>query len=340
MEKKKFKFAVFIAAFSPFHLGHRAVLKRGLEIAEKVIVVIGSSSSARNIRLPFNAQERQEMIESSFSKEEKERFIFLKMKDHFYVPNLWISILQQKLSEITDDADELTILLSFKGDKSDYLKSFPQFATEEVEYDANRHFSDDLRNRFFTFDNSVLRFVPEPVGKFLLDFQKGPFFPDLKEEHTYIKNERAKWDGSPYPPIFSTVDAVVVRSSHVLLIIRGGNPGKGLLALPGGFIGEDETLEESILRELKEETKISTSLADLKRSIKSIRQFDQPKRSARGRTLTTCHLFDLGVGPLPKIKGGDDAKSAHWIPINEILTQEERFFEDHFHILNAMVFKI
>ena len=55
-----------------------------------------------------------------------------------------------------------------------------------------------------------------------------------------------------------TADIVVFSfdgtNLNVLLIKRGNEPYKGQWAFPGGFLDEDETLEEAARRELKEET--------------------------------------------------------------------------------------
>ena len=65
-----------------------------------------------------------------------------------------------------------------------------------------------------------------------------------------------------------TVDAVVVQSGHILLVKRGDMPGKGLWALPGGFLNQEETMLDGAIRELKEETKIKVPVPVLKGSIK------------------------------------------------------------------------
>ena len=49
------------------------------------------------------------------------------------------------------------------------------------------------------------------------------------------------------------VDGIVVHDEKVLLIKRGIEPGKGQWALIGGYVDWDETLEEAVVREVKEE---------------------------------------------------------------------------------------
>jgi ADP-ribose pyrophosphatase YjhB (NUDIX family) len=106
---------------------------------------------------------------------------------------------------------------------------------------------------------------------------------------------------------------------------RGDMPGKGLWALPGGFLNQEETMLDGAIRELKEETKIKVPVPVLKGSIKESKTFDAPNRSSRGRTITQAFFIDLGVGELPKVKGSDDAEKAFWVPFNKV--KQEKMFE-------------
>jgi bifunctional NMN adenylyltransferase/nudix hydrolase len=157
----------------------------------------------------------------------------------------------------------------------------------------------------------------------------------LLQEYHMVKKYKESWKAAPFPPTFMTVDAVVVQSGHILLVKRGDMPGKGLWALPGGFLNQEETMLDGAIRELKEETKIKVPVPVLKGSIKGSKTFDAPNRSARGRTITQAFHFDLGVGELPKVKGSDDAEKAFWVPFNQV--KQEKMFEDHFHIIDNFI---
>ncbi|MEK7358233.1 MAG: adenylyltransferase/cytidyltransferase family protein, partial [Bdellovibrionota bacterium] len=58
----KFKTAVVIGRFQPFHAGHQELIESALTLAEKVVIVVGSAGAARNLRNPFTADERIEMM--------------------------------------------------------------------------------------------------------------------------------------------------------------------------------------------------------------------------------------------------------------------------------------
>jgi bifunctional NMN adenylyltransferase/nudix hydrolase len=157
----------------------------------------------------------------------------------------------------------------------------------------------------------------------------------MLEEFAHVRDYRARWDQAPYPPVFVTADAVVIQSGHVLLVRRGGFPGKGLWALPGGFVGQEERIEDAAIRELREETRLKVPARVLRGLIKGSRVFDDPHRSSRGRTIT--HAFLIHLPPdlaLPEIRAASDAREARWVPLGEL--REDEMFEDHHAIIATM----
>jgi len=73
----------------------------------------------------------------------------------------------------------------------------------------------------------------------------------------------------------------------------------------------------------------------VKGSIKEWHAFDHPDRSFRGRTITHAAFIDLGSGPLPRVKGADDAEKAFWVKLSELDGKE--MFEDHIDIIRYFV---
>jgi len=173
---------------------------------------------------------------------------------------------------------------------------------------------------------------------------EGTWWSELKEEHTQIKAYHEKWESAPYAPTFVTTDAVIVQSAHVLLIKRGNFPFKDCWALPGGYLEKDKTIEENMIKELREETCIKLPAKVLKGSIKSTQVFDHPDRDPRGRTVTHAFYIDLGFPDekLPRVKDKqfeyskeDDAAESKWVPLNEVTGEMMAF--DHYAIISHFI---
>lgn len=162
-------------------------------------------------------------------------------------------------------------------------------------------------------------------------------YRELQNEYYHIKKYRAAWDKAPYAPTFVTCDCLIVQSGHVLLIKRKAAPGKGLLAIPGGFLNQGERIVDGIFRELKEETVIKVPMKVLRGSMVGQHVYDHPQRSLRGRVITHAGIVYLEDGPLPKVKGSDDAAKAMWVPINEVYKMQDMLFEDHFYIVEDLL---
>ena len=160
-----------------------------------------------------------------------------------------------------------------------------------------------------------------------------PEYEQVIREREFVETYKKQYASLPYPPIFSTADAVVIQSGHVLMIRRRAEPGKGLWALPGGYVNAntDKSVEDAAIRELREETGIKVPAPVLRGSIVRSKVFDAIDRSARGRIITHAFYIQLPDGELPKVKGSDDADKARWVPIAEVKSEE--CFEDHYEIL-------
>lgn len=330
---KSFEYCVCIGRFQPFHHAHHELIKEALNLAETVLIVIGSAGKAADIQNPWSALQREEMILGALSDEEKAHVKFLHVRDFWYTNNRWLAEVQSLVYEATEGVDDSKICDI--GESS----FFPQWKFIKMRNMDRMPHATVIRGLYFTHDNGYKSHVKPSVVSYLEDFKKTVTFKNLKEEYDYVRNYRGSWDGAPFAPTFVTVDAVVVKSGHVLVVRRKGNPGRGLIALPGGFLNQKETILEGCLRELKEETGIKLSKEELEKAITEEKVFDYPERSLRGRTITHAYLMDLGNGPLPIVKGSDDADKAWWMSLSDLAMREAEFFEDHFHIISYFVNK-
>ncbi|WP_313342447.1 bifunctional nicotinamide-nucleotide adenylyltransferase/Nudix hydroxylase [Stenotrophomonas sp.] len=341
----EYDYLVFIGRFEPFHNGHAAVARLALSRARKLIFLVGSADTPRSLRNPWTVAERAVMIQAALDGS-TERLIIRPLRDHLYNEAHWIAGVQRAVADaLRSDgaaADAKVGLVGMDKDVSSYyLREFPQWPLVDVQHTETLS-ATELRRYLFEsgdldFHGALLMLrgnVPAPVYEMLEAFRKSsPAYGQLVAEYRFIEQYRAAWKDAPYAPTFVTTDAVVVHSGHVLLVRRRSEPGKGLWALPGGFVGQQQSLLDSCLRELREETRLKIPLPVLKGSLKSQHVFDHPERSQRGRTITHAFHFEFAAGELPPVRGGDDADKARWIPVSEALDMGPQLYEDHLHIL-------
>lgn len=331
----KLDLAVFIGRFQPFHNGHLETLKQALAVAENVLILIGSANVAPTIRNPWSVLDRRGMILRALTMLPiaPGRVEIDTLDDVPYNDNAWVQQVQKQVAKWSAEGGQRTGIMGFKSDHTSYyLDLFPQWETVTVEEKVIIH-ATDVRRALFTGD--TIRDVPDKVVNYLDGWKSrsAEEYRRLQDEYQHIESYKRSWAKAPYPPTFVTTDAVVVQSGHVLLVQRKAAPGEGLWALPGGFLNQLETLEEGMLRELREETKLKVPLPVLRGSIKGQKAFDQPDRSLRGRTVTNAFYIELAPGELPKVKGSDDARDARWILFDEFVHMERVMFEDHHAIV-------
>ncbi|MEW6345871.1 MAG: bifunctional nicotinamide-nucleotide adenylyltransferase/Nudix hydroxylase [Paraburkholderia sp.] len=332
---RRFDALIFIGRFQPLHRGHVEVLRRALSLATQVCVLIGSTDRPRTVKDPFSFDERRQMITSVLAQDERERVAIAAVQDSTYNDSDWVRWVQDAVAaELGDTTGKKIGLIGHEKDGSSYyLRMFPQW--ELVEVDASEDISaTEIRDQFFAErSNSFVSWaVPAPVFDWLEQFRTRPEFLQLKSEAEFIAAYKKAWAAAPYPVTFVTVDALVVHSGHILLVRRRSEPGRGLWALPGGFVNQDERLEAACVRELREETGLKLPEPVMRGSLKDRQVFDHPQRSARGRTITHAFLFHFPVGDLPRVKGSDDADKARWVPLNVFAQMRNVMFEDHFDI--------
>lgn len=332
---------VYIGRFQPPHLAHIQIMKQALKEGNQLIVLVGSANQPRTIKNPFTVAERAEMILASLPETVHERVSILPLRDKTYNDQQWALQVQEIVASVTSDrnpGDNVAIMGHSKDETSYYLDMFPQWNLIDVSNIEDIH-ATDVRDAYFTaededdFDLKIGRNLPAAIHDFLKAFMLRPEYDALVAEYDFLEDYKRGWDEAPYTPTFVTVDTVVIQSGHVLLVKRRANPGKGLYAIPGGFLNPEERIKDGAIRELREETKIKVPAPVLRGSIKSQEVFDHPERSLRGRTITNAFLIELPPGELPKVKGSDDAEKAMWVPLNVLNRMEDQLFEDHYHII-------
>ncbi len=140
--------------------------------------------------------------------------------------------------------------------------------------------------------------------------------------------------GKPFP-IKVTVDAIVFGYSKndgvsVLLIKRKYPPFKDSWAIPGGFILENESLEEAVKRELQEETGIKVNY------LEQLYTFGDPERDPRQRIISIAYFALVKSSLFQQLKATTDAEEAQWFSINKLPT----LAFDHKEILQVAIDRV
>lgn len=111
------------------------------------------------------------------------------------------------------------------------------------------------------------------------------------------------------------VDAVVFgyesNRLSVLLIRRKFEPFKGSWALPGGFVKNEEALEEAVERELEEETGVEIDY------LEQLYTFGSPDRDPRGRLVSIAY-YGLVRPDKFSVAASTDAQDAAWFDVKDL----------------------
>jgi 8-oxo-dGTP diphosphatase len=145
----------------------------------------------------------------------------------------------------------------------------------------------------------------------------------------------AAYDAAQFPPFAVTVDIVLLAATdtlNVMLIRRGLDPFAGALALPGGFVRADESIDAAAHRELAEETGLlAAGMPGV--HLEQLATFGEVERDPRMRVVSVAYLGLSRLMPAPV--AGTDAAEAEWLPVEAALTGDLAF--DHATILATAI---
>lgn len=347
VKKPIYDLAIVIGRFQPLHLAHEKLFRVASENARHVLVIVGSAFKARDTRNPFTFAERREMVLRTLGHLNID-FRVEGVTDDLYSNARWLAEIQSHVNSYlstfvltSDHKSKICVVGHHKDDTSSYLDMFPKY--DGIEVDSVEHpDGTEIREQLFKHHNVPQFSMPTGVENYIRQWTATypEIFKSLGEEYDFLEKYNKPYEGLPYKPIFVTTDNVVICNGHVLLVKRRGHPGKGLWALPGGFLQHDEEIVDGAIRELIEETKIRVTESTLRTSIRGNHVFGAPGRSLRGRTITHALLIVLDQPDLPKIKGSDDAEVAIWMPLAEFYKRPQDMFEDHYSIISFFIGRI
>ena len=149
-----------------------------------------------------------------------------------------------------------------------------------------------------------------PLQKFL-------FCPFCGSDHFHQKDEKSKKCTSCGFIFYlnasaATVGLIINDKDELLVATRAKDPAKGTYDIPGGFVDLDETVEEGMRREIKEETNLDISALDYLFSIPNHYLY------ADFQYFTVDLIFKCTVENFDNIQANDDVASLKFIPIQEL----------------------
>ena len=126
------------------------------------------------------------------------------------------------------------------------------------------------------------------------------------------------------PKMMHAVDGILVdKNGKIILIQRKSDTFNKYWALPGGIVEINESIEETLEREMKEETSVAVNLREI------LGVFSDPQRDPRGRVISTVFICDYKGIP----EAGSDAGALKQYTLDEALALNLAF--DHNSILQT-----
>lgn len=304
------------------HEGHRFLVRQIQRECDEVLILFGSANRPRSVKNPYTYLERMRAMKQHFP-----RVSVAPLNDYKYSDAQWMADVAATIThmcvqiglELDVPVDTIEpVLYGHHKDGNDYLHWFPQYQYVNINSDIDIS-GTEIRN-------TCKALLPQSV----------------QQDMQYFAQEAIRFKDYPYAESlnFNCADPVLECNGHILVVQRGGLPGVGNWALPGGFKNHNETFQDCAIRELLEETNVRVPEKVLRGSIVASRLFDSPTRGfGIPRNTLAVHIVikPNPDGSMPRVSAGDDAQagSARWVPIN-VLLNEYRMHDDHSDIVSVM----
>ncbi len=175
----KFDYLVFIGRFQPFHLAHMQTIEIALQQSHYVVLALGSAQMERNIKNPFLAIEREQMILSNFSLDEQKRIKFVHVVD-VYNDEKWVKQVKSLVNGVIEPNSTVGLIGHFKDESSYYLKLFPEWIMVELDSLKDSISATPMREAYYRGEIQT-EFFPVGTIQFLDEFQKTRTYQQLQQ---------------------------------------------------------------------------------------------------------------------------------------------------------------
>lgn len=178
---ERFDDLIYIGRFQPFHVAHMQTVQIALEQSERVILALGSAQEQRNIKNPFSATEREQMILSNFSAADQQRIRFVPIID-VYNDVKWVKLVKDQVNQVVEPQSNVGLIGHFKDDSSYYLELFPEWTLLELESLKDAISATPLREAYYRGEISQSQF-PAGTIAFLEQFKRNPVYQQLQQKY-------------------------------------------------------------------------------------------------------------------------------------------------------------
>ena len=179
--KHTFDYLVFIGRFQPFHLAHMRTIQIALELSDHVILALGSAQMERNIKNPFTAQEREQMILSNFSAEDAARIHFVHVVD-VYNDKKWVNLVKTLVANVVQPEHKVGLIGHFKDESSYYLELFPEWEMVEIDSLEGAMSATPMREAYYRGEIQT-EFFPVGTIRFLDEFKNTEVYAELQRKY-------------------------------------------------------------------------------------------------------------------------------------------------------------
>ncbi len=364
-QRIKMRVAVYNGRFSFPTVAHKSVIQFGIDHFDKLIIVIGSATTATNEKNPLTYEERAsilgDMVQNmGFKYDRESNSFFTETKTVVIRPNSdynedeqWMYALTSIVhQEVFDPNDEIFIINPDKDSGNYWLKYFKDWGYESAPMMEDISAS-NIRSRFFHGNTNYVENAAYETVMFLEKWKLSDECRRIRAEfmfHEQIRNdEKARIEHNKtckekglkprYQTTYVTGDCAILQKRDgklkILLITRKNIPGVGQIAIPGGYFepGEDLSEYHTAIREAREEIGINLTDEQLNEFCvaKQIR-FGDINRSLRGRILTMLQVFYVPEDvEITLTAQQEEVINLDWYAFDEVAQSE--CFEDHYYMI-------
>jgi 8-oxo-dGTP diphosphatase len=137
----------------------------------------------------------------------------------------------------------------------------------------------------------------------------------MEETHNAVKKDAPR----------ITVDAIIDMGAGMIVLLERANDPQGW-ALPGGFVEYGETVEQALLREVKEETGLEVEI------LRQFHTYSAPDRDPRGHTVSVVFLVRAHGKALPSSSEARRIELFHQMNLPEnIVFDHKQILVDYFY---------